>query len=497
MKRVLCVWLPNFPIQRLLCEQPELKLAACVLYAESGNRAQVVMASSEAKRSGIRSGMSLAEAQALSESAAFLLHDPESDTLALQALACLCYRYSPVVGLEHSDAHGATTRCLLLDIAGCAHLFGNELGLARQLIAELAERGYFAHVAVAGTIGSAWGIACYGHRIGPDRDLRSLPVEALRVPDKLVNRLHEFDLRMVGQLRALPRDSLPSRFGTVLTERMDQMFGLLEELLVPMPHSKPVSAEWETDEPICHPRAIRYVCEDLLTKILGVLDPRCQGLLQLTLILESDTSDSVSFEMGLTQPTNSVRHVMNLLDLKLETQSLPEWLTAIRMEATVIASMRIRQQQLFDHDKPDHTDIRRLIDRLIARLGRHAVVRPKLLPEVVPEQTVAYEPLADSASGPRPTDSETVLTRPLELFPRPERTRVMSVIPDGPPVRFHWNQQDHQIVSATEPERIATAWWQDEGSIHRDYYQVETQNGGQFWIYRNGDGHWFLHGLFN
>ncbi|MEO2035356.1 MAG: DNA polymerase Y family protein [Planctomycetaceae bacterium] len=497
MKRVLCVWLPNFPLQRLLCERPELKLAACVLYTESGNRAQVVMASREAKCSGIRAGMSLAEAQALSESAVFLLHHPESDALALQTLACLCCRYSPVVGLEQSDAPGATTRCLVLDIAGCAHLFGSEAGLARQLIADLAEQSYFAHVAIANTIGSAWGIARYGHRIGPDRRLRSLPVEALRVPDKLVNRLHEFDLRMIGQLRALPRESLPSRFGTVLMERMDQMFGLQEELLVPVPHSKPVSAEWETDEPICHPKAIRYVCEDLLTEILSALDSRRQGLLQLTLILESETSDPVSFEMGLTQPTNSAQHVMNLLDLKLETQSLPEWLTAIRMEASVIASLRVRQQQLFDHDKPDDTDIRKLIDRLSARLGRHAVVRPKLLPEVVPEQTVAYEPLAGSVSGTRSTDSAAAFIRPLELFPNPEPIRVISAIPDGPPVRFHWNQQDHQIAFATEPERIATAWWQDEGSIRRDYYQVETQNGGQFWLYRNGDGHWFLHGLFD
>ena len=87
MKRVLCVWLPDFPIQRLHAELPETKSAAVVLYAESGNRAQVVIVSSEARRHGIRAEMSLSEAQALHDGATFLPHDADADIQALLMLA--------------------------------------------------------------------------------------------------------------------------------------------------------------------------------------------------------------------------------------------------------------------------------------------------------------------------------------------------------------------------------------------------------------------------
>lgn len=462
--------------------------------------------------------MSLAEAQALLESATFLSHDPEADAVALQTLAHLCYHYSPAVGLEQPvRSHQPADNCLVLDVSGCGHLFGGESGLARQLIIDLSQHGYFAHAAIAHSIGAAWAVARYGHRTGGNRRLKSLPVEALRIPDSLSDCLHEFDLRTVGQLKALPKDSLPSRFGTILTERLDQLFAHREELLVPLPRSEPISVQWETEEPICHREAVRHVCEDLLDEILFTLKARGEGLLQLVLTLESDTAEPASFELNLTRPTDSVRHVRNLLDLKLETQPIPEWLITIRMKASVTAPLQVRQQRLFDHDQPDHkdNDVRKLIERLSARLGRHAVVRPQLLPEAVPEQAIRYESLTDATSGTRPKEtgakdlrSQTTpffsdeesemrnIIRPLHLFPKPESIEVTTAVPDGPPVRFHWNRRSYQVVHSTRAERISANWWQDTGSVHRDYYQAEIQSGARFWLFRTADNGWFLHGMF-
>ncbi len=490
MKRILCAWLPKFPIQQLR-RQPELKTVPIVLYQESGNRAQVTIASCSATAHGVRSGIPLAEAQALSESAMFIPHDVEVDAQELQTLALLMQHFSPTVGLEQSsDSH-----CLVLDITGCAHLFDDEFGLTRQLVAELAEHGYFAHVAVANTIGAAWGIARYGHGTASDRRLRSLPVEALRIPDKLVRSLQDFDLRTVGQLEALPRDSLPSRFGTVLTERLDQMFGHREELIIPVPRPEPVSAEWVTDEPICHSAAIEYVCENLLTEILSTIQPRGEGLLHLMLTLKNEGGDPVNLEVRLAQPTDSHRHVLSLLNLKLETTQLPEWVSAIEMEALIRVPLRVQQKSLFDDGQPaDEDDVRRLVDQLSARLGRDAVVRPVLLPEATPERAVGYEPLTDVVMDRQP-DSAVGLPRPLNLFPTPQPVSVVATA-FGSPVRFTWKRQKHQLVNVTKAERIATDWWQETGSVRRDYYQSEDANGSRFWLYRGRAGDWFLHGVF-
>ncbi|MDA0921411.1 MAG: DNA polymerase Y family protein [Planctomycetota bacterium] len=468
-----------------------------MLYQESGHRTQVVTASSEAVRHGIGSGMALVEAQALLQSAVFLPHDADADRLALQTLASVCYRFSPQVGLEPTE-NTPTTHSLVLDITGCTHLFGGDSGLARQLVIELAELGYFAHVATANTIGAAWAIARYGHGAGSARRLKSLPVEALRIPEKLTTRLREFDLRTIGQLLALPQETLPSRFGKVLTERLDQMFGRRAELLIPLPRPEPVFAQWASDDPIGHPAAIRHVCADLLTEVLDTLKSRGEGLLRLTLTLDSESTAPATLDIGLAKPAESATHLLNLIQLKLEVTAVPEWLNAIRMEASVTAPLQTQQRNLFGlQESTDNGSVRRLVDRLTARLGRDSVVRPNLLPEAVPEQAVEFTPLAEIVSEARSAPAPAIASaRPLILLPQPELIRVTFTAGDGTLESIRWNGCCYPVAHHTEPERIATAWWQETGSVRRDYCQVETQAGARFWIFRDGNGNWFLHGLF-
>jgi hypothetical protein len=86
--------------------------------------------------------------------------------------------------------------------------------------------------------------------------------------------------------------------------------------------------------------------------------------------------------------------------------------------------------------------------------------------------------------------------RPLCLKPRPVPIEVISVVPDGPPVRFRWHGGEHVIENSWGPERIETGWWRGP-HVKRDYYRVETAAGQRFWLFRQtGTGKWFLHGTF-
>ena len=69
----------------------------------------------------------------------------------LEAVADWCDRYTPLVGLDPPDG-------LMLDISGCAHLFGGEAALGRDIVRRLAAQGFHARVAIADTVGcaSAW-----------------------------------------------------------------------------------------------------------------------------------------------------------------------------------------------------------------------------------------------------------------------------------------------------------------------------------------------------
>jgi protein ImuB len=195
MKRALCIWLPNWPIQRLRAAQPELKdrlenkqgtvpifaqrkwdcpLSKCsedqpvVLYQSCRGVPRVAACSAQAAALGAAVGMPLAEVKAVCGSAKMVPYDPPSDRRALEALAEHCGRFSPVVGLEQSAAPDS----LLLDITGLAHLFGGEDALAEQIVRDFARRELFVRVAIADTIGAAWAVAHYGGARGQGRGVR-------------------------------------------------------------------------------------------------------------------------------------------------------------------------------------------------------------------------------------------------------------------------------------------------------------------------------------
>src|SRR5256885_15817386 len=66
MRRILCLWLPNWPIQRLLAARPELRQRALVLYTKQPRQGdRVVAAWPAAQQRGIRLDMPLSEAAAM------------------------------------------------------------------------------------------------------------------------------------------------------------------------------------------------------------------------------------------------------------------------------------------------------------------------------------------------------------------------------------------------------------------------------------------------
>ena len=62
----------------------------------------------------------------------------------LEAIADWCDRFTPLVALDGADG-------LLLDITGCAHLFGGEAALLRTMSRALTRQGFAVSAAIAGT----------------------------------------------------------------------------------------------------------------------------------------------------------------------------------------------------------------------------------------------------------------------------------------------------------------------------------------------------------
>jgi protein ImuB len=179
----------------------------------------------------------------------------------------------------------------------------------------------------------------------------------------------------------------------------------------------------------------------------------------------------------------------------------------VTITAAEVESLSGRQGRLEGAARPSVEDgLSPLVDRLVNRLGEDRVWRAAPVESHVPELSVAREKPLGAGGAAQPWDPET--PRPVRLLRRPEPLEgVIALTPDDPPNQFRWRGRLHRVRRAEGPERIAEEWWKrdiDEvrtGHV-RDYYRVEDQDGGRFWLFRSGlyepdqPAKWWLHGLF-
>ncbi|MGQ0636617.1 MAG: Y-family DNA polymerase [Planctomycetaceae bacterium] len=483
MPRVLCLWFPDWPLQRLCAARPELKGRPIVLFDESPRGGYRVTHSSCRE---IFKEMPLAEAKALSPQAQFEPHDRSADSECLQVLAVECQRFSPSVGIGDEAS-------LLMDVTGCTHLFEGEQPLARQVARFVARLKLVGKVSIADTVGAAWGVCRYGRagvvsRGENETALYPLPVAALRLSASIVETLDELGIQTIGQLRALPRQSLASRFGTSVANRLDQAFGRLPELIVSVRGTEPIQASQEFDEPLTDRRSLELVLYQLIEHVAAALRNRQLGVQQLTCQI-----DDVSFTIGATGPTAAGTHLWELARLHLERLALSREVRRVEVRAGLTAR-RVEQQPTLLDERVDPRELQHLLDRLSSRLGDGALFRADPAADPLPEFASRLVSVLNEVEQRAATTDSTGRFRPLRLYARPVPVEVLSVVPDGPPIRFRWKTAEHAVNRHWGPERVASGWWRGE-QVKRDYYRVETAAGERFWLFRTA-GAWFLHGVF-
>lgn len=360
------------------------------------------------------------------------------------------------------------------------------------------------------------------------RSASFLPLGALRLPAEMAATLGELGLELVGDVLALDREQLRSRFGPGLLARINQFTGATPEVFVGIDPPEEFVVEQEFEYPLREGEAIRYSVERLVERLAWLLAARRAGALAVACRVTCEGAAPAGFEFGLFQPTARPRHLWEIAELQLERLRLAGPAAAIELRVLRHAPLVERQSALFEEERTlgQSRELAGLVDRLAGRLGAAAVVRCRLVSDAQPELAYREESLVGSAwngsgrakSGAKVTAlarrgrtraarSEAAngdqrdrvggaLDRPLCLLAQPAAIETMSVVPDGPPIWFRRGGQRHEIVRHWGPERIETGWWRRTRAA-RDYYRVETREGRRFWLFRrHGDGRWFLQGNF-
>ncbi len=475
MARILSIWLPQLPLDRLARHGDTRLSGAFAISAEAGNAWRVTHANGAALKAGVKPGQALADARAICPDLLTEPSDKVREELLLRALWRWADCLSPRVSLAPPDG-------LLLDISGCSHLFGGELEMGDESLIRLRDLQIQARIGIADTKGGAQALA----RFGPDmvnlakpgrlrEALAELPIAALALPEKLVSELARAGLSTVAQLQGQKSAELARRFGLSLTQTLDTTLGRTPDPVTPKAADPVYAARMTLPEPIGFVADLEAVLERLAARICGRLETDQCGARRFQLTVRCvDTGDhhlGIGFARPCSDPAAVLRQFSHPLS-ELEIEYGADW---FRLSAEHIEPIRLKQTSFGDAAKRAD-DRLTLIETLGNRIGfDHVRVfqgKDSHVPEHEYEQVEAVQAEPSWDGAPR--------ERPIRLFTPPEYVQVET--PGRPPKAFKWRRMAFLSETAHGPERITPRWFRDEDLRTRDYWKIQTRQGRRLWL---------------
>lgn len=547
-RRILSLWFPRMGAERLLRQE---RLVEDVPFAVVRDMGQMQILSSlnlAADHAGLSRGQPLRDATAMCPALVTRQQEPLVEARFLGALRRWAGKFSPWIAEDPPNG-------LVVDLTGCAHLFGGEPQLVQQVETDCIDLGLSVHVGIADTKGAAWALARYaGQPLGVARTgdaidqeahatraravkrrnwekggmpprlatqrsgagriappgltrqaLAPLPVAALRLEDHVVTALNRLGLRRVEDLLNQPRAGVARRFGKGTVYRMDQAMGVAPEPVNPARRDVLFACRLTLPDPIGLVDDMHAALDKLLPRLAANLKAEGQGARRLRLEAYRTDQTMQWLEVGLARPSWNPDRMRPLLVQKMDDLDAGFGIDMLRLIAPQVEPVHAHQHKGHLEAGAAVTDrlnantaLDDLLGKLGARIGLEQITRLHPSSSHIPEK--AAQILAAAWSQPEMDWPHPSRPRPLVHFP-PEAVAA----PETPqvPATFKWRGQIHELKVATGPERIAPEWWlaeRDWRTGTRDYWQVVTKGGDRLWLYfaHGGaiSGGWFCQGRF-
>ncbi|ASJ74675.1 Y-family DNA polymerase [Granulosicoccus antarcticus] len=468
----LALHFPQLPLDR---QDPDAADDPRAVVLQEGARRRILACNASATANGIRPGLALKNAYALTPNLLTSDYDEHQQLAHLEQLTLWALQYSSLVSPEPPDT-------ILLEIAASLTLFGGLAALCESITRDIGQQHLSLSSAIAPTPAAALLFARAGvhHQILDKPTLVSTlagaPVDWLPLNDFTLKGLRQSGIRSVGELTALPPASLTRRFGSTCTQLLYKLDGRL-----PDPRTAYKAAETfsqSLDLPLEAPdtNALAFPLNRLMNALGGYLKARDLGVRHVELILSHHRKPATHLSLKFLDATANTDHLFRVATERLGNLQLAAPITRLGLESSELACLQRESVDLFQQSKAQSTTqgstIEQVLDRLSARLGKDAFYTAVSGDDHRPEKAW-LSALLDNQPLPGLWPA-----RPVWLLAEPS--------PLNEPVTLH-----------TLPERIENGWW-DDTDVRRDYFIASTRDGAYYWVYRqrhSPDQLW-LHGLF-
>jgi protein ImuB len=540
--RLACLFIPQLPLQAALRRWPELRGTTVALtvthIGRDGRRSQspapvrgaaprIVAVSAEARRAGVRPGLTAAQGMAACVGLS-LLPMAEVDVAAADAaLGDLGFGFAPRIEREPGR--------VFLQVDDLGALYPSETALAQTIAARALRVGLGIRVAIAAHKSIARIATRAGERVlvpggGESAALAPLPVRLLGEPlsPTLTETFARWGIATIGAFAALPASEVSLRLGTEGARLHRLARGEDDEPFLPALPADAIEEALGLDEAITELEPLAFVLRGLFERVLARLACRSLACAGITLRLRLDSRAFDLREIQLAAPTREAAPLLQLARLDLARRPPDAPITELLVVARP-ARVRAAQLDLLRPAGPAPDRLAATIARLAALVGPENVGAPRcentwreeavglttfqLSPPAEPARASHGRPRTPAATAnanatpPTPKESanatETETGQPalnIRRFRPPEEIEVM-VGPDGP-MALRGKETTARILVAAGPYRLSSEWWQSDAHGHngfsRDYWDVHASDGA---IYRlHHDRHhdrWFLDGYYD
>ncbi|MEL6566936.1 MAG: DNA polymerase Y family protein [Pseudomonadota bacterium] len=546
MKRYLSLWFPDWPLTRLkracgkaVAPQARAPEAPFALTEPGVHGLCIVAANPAAQREGVIPGLRFTDAKARCPGLVSEDIDRGADARALKLLGHWMVRFAPLVAIDGDDG-------LMIEITGCAHLYGGEQEMMDLAAARLGSNGITCQLGLASTPGAASALA----RAAPQtilqpgderRGLAALPMTALRLSQAARTLLRRFGLTRIGQLYDIDRKSLARRFRSremadAALLRLDQALGQRIEPLSPLRPAPAHAVRLNCPEPIATAEAIRLGLAQLADELCDDLAGLGQGARGFALVAFRADGGMTDVQITLARPVRAPAHILRLFEEKIDRIDPGFGIDYLVLEAHRAGPMQTGTPAFAGDLASRDTDpvaLSALADRISARLGDGSVQVAHMCESHLPERAEQLKSFEGNLPE-QPVPTPHAGSRPIRMFDRPEQVKVLAEVPDGPPQRFIWRRVTRRVVRADGPERVSPEWWRHSaapdtatspdgldrkwlapkldpradadliGRIRadleaepamaparnlpraRDYYRIEDAEGRRYWLFRKG-----------
>ncbi len=492
----------DFALHAVLRTEAGAAARPAALFADSSKRSIVLAANPLARLAGVELGMTAPQAVARCPELIIRASQAAAEAEARAALLAVGFTLSPTVedtapGVCTADQAGADPE---KRVPACRRAVTELAALGLPATAGLARTPLLALYAARGASTSHLGLRTSNVALPPPvvhvtniaGFLAPLPLAAADPSPELAGVLHNWGLRTLGDLTALPRDEIVRRFGADGLALWQRAAGGAPRPLHPVTPPPAFSAAMELEEAVETLEPLLFLLRRFLDRLTLELrvSQHVAAEIELRLELEDDTTYQRSFR--LPEPTADAGILFRTLHTHLESLTTAASICALALHLTPARPL-VRQQGLFETGLRDPHGFAETLARVSALVGDNRVGTPQLEDAHRPD-AVKLIPVLTVVPPPAEAPVHPPLGAPLRRFRPPLPARVEFT--EGRPTYLWTEHIRGEIAAQSSAYPTRGDWWQRDRAWARTEWDIALVEGGLYRLLLV-DHAWFLEGEYD